>query len=123
MSLFGYNASKNPPTLTATDSATLSSVTVDDLTVTDRIYFQQSNNPATGNLAFNMSVNQTTDNLIINTPQFSSINFVLGTDPTHQETLFSINSLRSLSFRSASFLTFSAASLSALSRLCTFHSY
>lgn len=92
MSLFGFNASKNPPTLTATDTASLSTVTVNDLTVTDKIYFQPANDPATGNLAFNVSVDPITDNMTINTPQFSSINFVLGTDPTHQETLFSINS-------------------------------
>jgi len=37
MSLFGFNASKNPPTLTATESANLSSATIDNLTITSSL--------------------------------------------------------------------------------------
>jgi hypothetical protein len=90
MSLFGYNASKNPPNLTNTDDANLSTATVNELTVVDKLYFKQLNDPMTGNLAFNMSVDETTDDLTINTPQLSKIKFVLGTDPTHQQNIFTI---------------------------------
>ena len=90
MSLFGFNASKNPPNLTNTESAVFTTATVNDLTITDRIYFQSMSSPLTGNLAFNMSVDPVSDNLIINSPQLSSIIFQLGTDPTHAETLFQI---------------------------------
>ena len=91
MSLFGFSASKNPPTLSGTDSAKLGTATINDLTITDKLYFQPAGSADTGNLAFNMSVNPVTDDLTINTPQLSSIKYVLGTDATHQETLFAIN--------------------------------
>jgi hypothetical protein len=91
MSLFGFSASKNPPTLSGNESANLSTATIKDLTITDHLYFQPATSSDSGNLAFNMSVNPTTDTLTINTPQLSSINFALGTDATHQETLFAIN--------------------------------
>jgi len=91
MSLFGFNASKNPPTLTNTESATFTTATVQDLTITDRIYFQQPNYALTGNLAFNLYVDPVSDNLTINSPQFSSIIFQIGTDATHSESLFQIN--------------------------------
>jgi len=91
MSLFGFSASKNPPTLSGTESAKLSTATINDLTITDKLYFQPAGSADTGNLAFNMSVDPVTDNLTINTPQLSSIKYVLGTDATHQETLFAIN--------------------------------
>ena len=90
MSLFGYNASKNPPNLTNTDDANLSTATVNNLTVVDKLYFKQLNDPMTGNLAFNMSVDATTDDLTINTPQLSKIKFVLGTDPATQQNIFTI---------------------------------
>ena len=90
MSLFGFNASKNPPTLTGSEDGTISSATINDLTVTDKLYFKQLTNNAIGNSAFNMSVDPTTENLTINTPSASSINFVQG-GLAGQSTIFNIN--------------------------------
>ena len=90
MSLYGFNASKNPPTLTGTDASTSSSLTVNDLTITDKIYFKSPTNLDTDNLAFNMSIDQSTNNLIINTPSQSSIDFVQGSI-SGQSTIFNIN--------------------------------
>ena len=90
MSLFGFNASKNPPTLTGSEDGTISSATINDLTITDKLYFKQLTNNATGNSAFNMSVDPTTENLTINTPSASSIKFVQG-GLAGQSTIFGIN--------------------------------
>lgn len=92
MSLFGYSSSRAPATLTGQESGGyFSSVTIGTAQITDRIYFKQQNDPDTGNLAAYLYVDPVTDNLIYNSPQFSSILYQIGTDPTHAETLFKIN--------------------------------
>ncbi len=92
MSLYGYSSSRAPANLSGLEQGgTLSSVTITDATITDRIYFKQPNDPATGNLAAYLYVDPVTDNLIYNSPQFSSVLYQIGTDPTHAETLFQIN--------------------------------
>lgn len=90
MSLFGYAASRNPPNLPNMETATFSSLTVEELKITDHIYFQQTNDPDTGNLAPYLYVDPVSNNLIYNSPQFSTILYQIGTDPTHAETLFAI---------------------------------
>jgi hypothetical protein len=90
MSLFGFNANKNPPTLTGIDT-TSANQTINDLTITDKIIFEPSTSSNTGNLAFNMSVDPTTDNMTINTPSASSsIKFVQGS-VLGQTPIFNIN--------------------------------
>jgi hypothetical protein len=89
MSLFGFNANKNPPTLTGVDT-TSANQTINDLTITDKIIFEPVTSTASGNSAFNMSVDPTTKNMTINTPSASSIKFVQG-DITGQTPIFNIN--------------------------------
>jgi len=90
MSLFGYQASRAPPNLPNMETATFSNLTVENLKITDHIYFQQTNDPDTGNLAPYLYVDPVSNNLIYNSPQFSTILYQIGTDPTHAETLFAI---------------------------------
>lgn len=101
MSLFGFNANKNPPNLTGLDGANLNSATIGTLTLTDKIYFQDANNPDTGNNGTYLTADHTTDSFIFNSPQFSSIKFQLGTDQTNSEQIFDINPT-SLQFNVAS---------------------
>lgn len=89
MSLFGFNTNKNPPTLSGLDT-TNQSQTINDLIITDKLIFKPSTSTASGNLAFNMSVNPTTKDLTINTPAASSIKFVQGSSST-QTPIFNIN--------------------------------
>lgn len=91
MSLFGFNANKNPPNLTGLEGANLNSATIGTLTLTDKIYFQDANNPDTGNNGTYLTADHTTDSFIFNSPQFSSIKFQLGTDLTNSEQIFDIN--------------------------------
>lgn len=91
MSLFGYQASKNPANLPNMETATFANLTVENLKITDHIYFQQVSDPDTGNLAPYLYVDPVSNNLIYNSPQFSTILYQIGTDPTHAETLFAIS--------------------------------
>lgn len=88
--LSGFNVSRNFPNLTNTESAYLTSAIIGDATITDRIYFKQLSDSSTGNLAAYLYVDPVTDNLVYNSPQFSTILYQIGTDPTHAETLFAI---------------------------------
>lgn len=90
--LSGYSSSRAPANLSGQESGGfLSNVTIGTAQITDRIYFKQQNDPDTGNLAAYLYVDPVTDNLIYNSPQFSSVLYQIGTDPTHAETLFKIN--------------------------------
>jgi hypothetical protein len=92
MSLQGTSANKNPPNLTNTDNTNFDDVTIKDLTITDRIYFKDKSNPEVGNLVNNISVNQTTNDMTIVTPELASLIYALGQGGgPYTETLFAIN--------------------------------
>lgn len=91
MSLFGFQTNQAPANLTNLTNGNFSSITISDATITDRIYFKQENDPSTGNLAAYLYVDPITDNLIYNSPQFSTILYQIGTDPDSAETLFAIS--------------------------------
>ena len=96
MSLFGFQTNQAPANLTNLNSGNYNSITVSEAiiteaTITDRIYFKQANDPSTGNLAAYLYVDPITDNLIYNSPQFSTILYQIGTDPDSAETLFAIS--------------------------------
>jgi hypothetical protein len=96
MSIFGFQTNQAPANLTNLNSGNFSSITITDATITeatitDRIYFKQANDPTEGNLAAYLYVDPITENLIYNSPQFSTILYQIGTDPDSAETLFAIS--------------------------------
>jgi len=114
-SLFGYSASRNPPNLTNTDSASFTTATVADLTVTDKIYFEQLTDPAQGNQA-NWIGTDTNKNSVFNTPTDPpQWTFQLGQGTVASENIFQING-DSLSFNQgiAPALTYSTVTFNEL---------
>jgi hypothetical protein len=114
-SLFGYSASRNPPNLTNTDSASFTTATVADLTVTDKIYFEQLTDPAQGNQA-NWMGTDTNKNSVFNTPTDPpQWTFQLGQGTVASENIFQING-DSLSFNQgiAPALTYSTVTFNEL---------
>jgi hypothetical protein len=91
MSLLGTTTSKNPPNLTNIDNTNFDDVTIKDLTITEHIYFKDTSNPEVGNLVNNISVNQSTNDMTIVTPEPASLIYALGQGGPYSETLFAIN--------------------------------
>ena len=91
MSLLGNYTTKNPPNLTNVDVTNYQDLTITDLTIIDHIYFKDVTNKEVGNLVNNISVNQTTNDMTIVTPQESSLIYALGQGGSGSETLFAIN--------------------------------